>query len=109
MTYKGQPVADGNIVFFPTGNADGKPSGAAIANGRYRIAAEAGPPVGSVRVEIQSYRKTGRKIPDLMGDATRPDRPLIDEKINELPPQFHVDSRLAAEIKPGENTLDFSL
>lgn len=109
VTYKGQPVADGSITFFPTGAAKGKPAGAPIVGGSYQIAAEEGPLVGPARVEIQAFRKTGRQVPDLRGDVSQPNRPLIDEKINVLPPQFNLESQLSETIAAGDNTIDFAL
>ncbi len=109
VTFQGEPVSEGSIVFFPVGDTKGVSAGADIVAGRYELAASEGPVVGTNRVEIQALRKTGRQIPDLMGDVSDPNRPLIDEKVNVLPPQFNVDSQLTREIAAGENQLDFEL
>jgi len=109
VTVQGQPVAEGSIVFFPQGAARGKPAGADIVGGKYTLTAAEGPLVGSARVEIQAFRKTGRKIPDLMGDVSQANRPLIEEKINTLPAKYNVDSKLVRQITVGENSLDFEL
>jgi hypothetical protein len=109
VTVQGQPVAEGNIAFFPQGETRGRPAGAEIVNGEYALTAEEGPLVGSARVEIQAFRKTGRKIPDLMGDVSQANRPLIEEKINTLPAKYNVNSKLVRQITMGENSLDFEL
>lgn len=109
VSYQGKPIADGSITFFPSGATKGKPAGADIINGGYSIAAAEGPLVGQARVEIQAFKKTGRKVPDLMGDVSDPNRPLIEEKVNVLPPQFNLNSKLTRQITAGENALDFDL
>ena len=109
VSYQGNPIADGSITFFPSGATKGKPAGTEIVNGEYTLSAADGPLVGEARVEIQAFEKTGRKIPDLMGDVSNPNRPLIDEKINVLPPQFNVNSTLMRQITSGENSHDFDL
>jgi hypothetical protein len=112
VTYRGQPIQDGTILFSPTGRAKGErlePAGSKIVNGEYHLDGKMGPMVGAQRVEIQAYRKTGRKIPDMLGDVSKPDRPLVDEVIPILPATFNVESTLTADIAPGENTKDFEL
>lgn len=107
-TYRGKPIEQGKIVFHPIAPLSGRPAGGDIVNGTYSIA-ENGPVLGKHRVEIQAYRKTGRKIPDLMGDVSIPNRPLIDETVPILPANFNVESTLTAEIKTSDNTIDFEL
>jgi hypothetical protein len=108
VTYQGKNVEQGVIQFSPIGDTKGRPSGADIVDGKYEIK-ENGPAVGTHRVEIQSYRKTGRKVPDLLGDVSNPNRPMIDEVVPSLPAMYNVESTLTAEIEPEENVRDFDL
>jgi hypothetical protein len=108
VTYQGKAIQQGTIVFHPLPPLIARPAGAEIVDGAYAIK-ENGPVLGKHRVEIQAYRKTGRKIPDLKGDVSVPNRPLIDETVPILPASFNVESSLTAEIEPGDNTRDFEL
>jgi len=108
VTYRGKPIEQGKIVFHPIAPLKARPAGADIVNGAYAIN-ENGPVLGKHRVEIQAYRKTGRKIPDLMGDVSIPNRPLIDETVPLLPASFNVESTLTADITASDNTVNFEL
>jgi len=108
VTYRGKPIEQGTIVFFPMGETKGRQAGAKIVNGEYAIN-ENGPVMGTYRVEIQAYRKTGRKVPDVMGDVSNPNRPLVDETIPILPVTFNLESQLTADITSSDNTKDFDL
>jgi len=109
VTFRGKVVQNGTIVFSPTGGTKGAPAGADIVQGNFSIDVKEGPIVGHHRVEIQAFRKTGNKIPDLLGDVSDPNRPLIDEVVPLLPPKFNLQSKLTAEIKPGDNVVNFNL
>jgi hypothetical protein len=108
VTFKGKNVEQGVIQFSPLGETKGRLCGADIVAGKYEINVD-GPAVGTHRVEIQEFRKTGRKVPDLMGDVSIPNRPLIDEVVPALPAKYNVESTLTAEIEPKENVIDFAL
>jgi len=108
VTYKGKPIETGTIVFHPLPPLKALPAGADITAGTYTIK-ENGPVLGKYRVEIQAYRKTGRRVPDLRGDASIPNRPLVEEKVPILPASFNVESQLTADIANSDNTIDFKL
>jgi hypothetical protein len=108
VTFQGKSIEQGVIQFSPVGDTKGRLCGADIVAGKYEIN-ENGPAVGTHRVEIQEFRKTGRKVPDLLGDVSNPNRPLIDEVVPVLPAKYNVESTLTAEIEPNENVKDFDL
>jgi hypothetical protein len=108
VTYRGKPIDQGKIVFHPIAPMKARPAGADIINGSYTIK-ENGPVLGKHRVEIHAYRKTGRKVPDLMGDVSVPNRPLVDETVSLLPASFNVESTLTADITTSDVTVDFNL
>jgi hypothetical protein len=56
VSYKGQPVNNGQILFYPTGNTQGPVSGASIKDGHYEAVGKGGVPVGTHRVVINGYR-----------------------------------------------------
>jgi hypothetical protein len=105
VTLDGAAIEKGSITFLPTGGTQGPATGAAVADGRYRLSAADGPVVGRNRVEIRAPRRTGRKTP--VWD-TQPDN-LIDESIEIMPARYNSESTLEAEVKPGKNTVNFEL
>ena len=108
VTFQGKNIEQGVIQFSPVGDTKGRLCAADIVAGKYEFNVD-GPAVGTHRVEIQEFRKTGRKVPDLMGDVSIPNRPLIDEVVPTLPAKYNLESILTAEIEPKENVLDFNL
>ncbi len=98
-----QPVEEGTISFVPTGKSTGQPVWGKIQSGSYAIPAKEGPSNGAYRVEIRWPRKTGKKLPALAPF------PESDEHVEAIPTRFNSESELTAEIKPGNNLLDFEL
>lgn len=56
VTYKGEPVQQGEIRFLPDAHSHVPMSGAYIVDGRYLANAKGGVPVGTFQVEIQAFR-----------------------------------------------------
>ena len=101
----GRPLEQGSIVFTPVDGTKGIVTGGRIENGRYRLTGKAGPTIGRNRVEIHAVRKTGRP-------ATKTGNPLEqgdDEYEEAVAPRFNAESTLKFEVKPGENTADFTV
>jgi hypothetical protein len=61
--YESKPVEKGDIRFIPIDGTKGQASYGTIIDGKYEITARGGVSVGKHRVEIQAFRKTGRKVP----------------------------------------------
>jgi hypothetical protein len=100
----GEPLKEGRIRFIPETTSSAGMAVATIADGKYSIPADKGPAIGKARVEITSYRNTGKKIP-------LPDSPgqTEDEKEQFLPEKYNMKSKLRADVQGGENTKDFKL
>src|SRR4051812_43116900 len=58
----GGPLAKGTILFTPLPGTPGDVAGGEIVDGKYSIAAAAGPHAGKHRVEIRALRKSGKKV-----------------------------------------------
>ena len=106
VTWQGKPVEEGLIRFIPDevnseGLAPGKPAFSKITNGDYAVPADRGATVGKNRVEIVSFRKTGRMIEE---EGTK-----SEENVQFLPEQYNTSSTLTADIVAGENTVNFDL
>ena len=109
VTFDGKPIPEGDIIFLPMGQTKGPSAAGKIVQGRYQIH-EKGPVVGTHRVVIHAYRKTGRKIPNSTPPAPGAVREeMINEKIPYIPAQYNAKSTLSAEIRTGDNQRDFEL
>jgi len=104
VTFDGNPIPDGSIIFE---SEDGKtPSvGGQIMNGKYEFV---GPPegVGKKIVRIRAIRKTGRQIE---AGPPAPKGTKVDETEVFIPPIYGEKSTLTAELKSGSNEYDFAL
>lgn len=97
VTLDGQPVANGTIVFTPTGGTKGPMAMAEIANGQYAITNN--PPVaGKHSVKIQGFRDTAKK--DDRGQ-------VIGEQF--IPDKYNDKTTLTVDIAKGTNSRDFEL
>lgn len=110
VTYQGQPVESGTMTFSSLGSALECSGSANIEKGCYALLATEGMKPGAYRIQIEGYRKTGRKIPDLATPLPpNQERAMIDERIPYLPPKFNEDSNLQVEIATDGQELNFDL
>ena len=97
VSYAGQPVADGEIIF-----ADAAGSGASavgrIEKGRYTLQATA----GENQVRITASKETGRMLEGGMGAK-------IPERIDLIPAQYNTATTLNRTVDPHALTIDFDL
>jgi hypothetical protein len=103
VTVDGEPMEYGVIAFIPDGE-EARVSGSPIRNGTYSIPEEKGANAGSYRVEIHWNKLTGKRIRNPL-DATE----MIDEMEEGLPPRYHKNSELTAEVSAEQTTFDFDL
>lgn len=107
VTLDGKPLASGGILFTPVKGTKGPVTGGAIKDGRYQLPQDSGPVAGWYRVEIHATRKTGRMVPAPFKRAGEND--TVEEQEEAVAPRFNFESTLEVEVKPGENTADFSV
>ena len=105
VTYRGDPVQDGQIRFVPQGNTAGPLTIEPITNGRYRCARSGGVPCGTHRVEIYSF-----------APATSPPAPFgpaatLAQREQTLPEKFNTNSQFTVTIaaESGDTVHDFTL
>jgi len=100
VTLNGEPLPKASLFFVPVG-AEGRVSNAVTDEaGRYELrygGGRAGALIGSHRVEI----RTGGEGYDEDGN--------FFETRERLPPQYHAQSRLTAEVAEGSNEINFDL
>ena len=107
ITYEGQPIANGDIMFYPKAGTAGPVSGAPIRNGEYTADGKGGVPVGEHRVEIRAFRvRETTVLPEGMSAEDMP-----GQRLQYLPAEFNSQTTLEASIATGERrqTVNFYL
>ncbi len=105
ITFDDQPVASGTIVFVPTGASPGASASGEIVAGHFTIPRKQSPSVGTHRVEVLAMRNNGKKE----AGSPYPPGTMVDDIEQYIPARYNHKSELQAEIKSGDNTIDFKL
>ena len=104
VTWDGQPLPSGSIVFLPLTGTESPTAGGDIVDGKFSIPAKKGTFEGKFRVEITAERPSGRKIPH-PGSGE-----LVEELEQYLPVRYNTASELEVEVEVGvPNRLEFPL
>lgn len=107
VTVDGQPLETAEIKFFPLADVNGESIGAAVANGEYEIPSTQRIKEGEYQVQIRSYRSTGKKVWDGMGDGEN--KVMVDEFRQFLPNRYNDASELKVALKQGDNEFNADL
>lgn len=99
VSYNGQPVPEGRILFRNTG--DGRAYSAPIADGAYEVMCEA----GQMRVEIIASRVIPGKFKK--GENNEPEPIPVAEMY--IPTKYNSASTLTAEVKTSSTEIPFDL
>ncbi len=104
VSLDGSPLPTGTITFH---HADkGAAASGEITDGAFSIPAASGPSPGECKVEIFSFKKTGRKIPGIAADGSG----KTDEMVQVVPTQFNSSSTLKQTLNAnGEKACVFDL
>ena len=105
VSFNGEPLSEGSIVFIPEGGNSGPSAGGTIHEGKYSIGRKKGPIVGTNRVEINAVRETGKMVTVGMGRGAVE----MAERIEVIPAMYNTASELKEDLKPGRNETDFNL
>ena len=103
VTYDGEAVDAGTISFLPLAGSKQRVSGGEIADGAYSVPEADGANSGKYRVEIHWAKKTGKQHYD--GELQME----VDDRREALPPRFHTESELTADVSPKQTKFDFLL
>lgn len=94
VTFDGQPVEDGEIVFLPA-NSQGVPRAVKIVDGQFQCRL----PEGEKRVEITATRESPTPAPDGLPNYE-----------SYIPAMYNTESKLTADVRAvGDNALTFDL
>jgi hypothetical protein len=95
VTWNGDPIPEGYIVFMPE-DRTAAPESSTITAGTFRFRSTA----GTKKVEISADRQVGERDP-VMNTVARE---------SYIPPWYNEETTLAAEVTPdGDNRFEFSL
>jgi hypothetical protein len=103
VTLDGKPVPQVNITFVPETQGGSPSFGSTDANGKYTLLFSqdrAGAMLGKHRVEIEAQEPE-------VGDDGEPIAPAAE--VVPIPVKFSQPGALSAEVKSGNNTIDFPL
>jgi hypothetical protein len=100
ITYDGQPVQRGKILFRAS-RGDGPTAAAIVEDGKFIVRVAP----GAKHVAIEGFRTIGRRH----YDPRNPASPMIDVVEQILPARYNAKSELTCEIVPGAPTCDFAL
>ena len=103
VTYDGETVDAGSISFLPLSDGEQRVSGGSIEGGAYVVPEEQGANAGKHRIEIRWQKATGKKIRDPQSGE------MVEQRAEGLPPKFHKDSELTADVSASQTKIDFDL
>lgn len=98
VTYDGQPIESGRIMFRET-QGEQRAFSAEIVNGAYKAETATGP----MRVEVIG----SRLVPGKFDESNPGEKVPMGEMY--IPEKYNSRSELTADIQPGENTVNFDL
>jgi hypothetical protein len=111
VTYQGEPVANGTVLFAPCDGTTGPSIVAKIVDGRYRTDSQGGLASGNYRVEILGYRKGAgdRQSPGPAPQVGPPAHANAPQQY--LPEKYNVKTQLKTKVDAGAGSLtqDFTL
>ncbi len=100
VTFDGQPVKDGHVLFTPL-DGNGQTGGGTIREGK--LLAEK-VPTGKMKVELHGNKVVGkRKAYDT------PESPWEDDVAELLPPKYNFKSDMTLEVKRGAQDVKYDL
>jgi hypothetical protein len=109
VSYKGEPVAFGDIVFEPTEAWKEFYCQGQIIDGKYSIE-QHGPVVGKNRVEIHGFRQSEQLVPDIAGRRLDEKPTMAKGLIPYIPAEYNDMSQLSIDVAAGANVnIDFDL
>lgn len=106
VSMDGKPLADGTISFVSADPRRGQNRNAPIVNGRFELPAREGLVAETeFKVEIKSFRKTGRKYPNADPSLSH------DEVEQVIPKRYNTETELRVTVSrnPAENEWSFDL
>jgi hypothetical protein len=103
VSFDGKPIQEGTITFEGTDGAP--PAQGQIKDGKYEIPAQAGPVADkSYRVKINSMKKTGKTVKNIMDETT----PTMEVMAEAIPSMFNAQSTMKKTISSDSSKNQFT-
>ena len=106
VSFEGEPIKEGSIIFVPVVGVQGAPVQLEIRDGKYSSSADPkdsrGVVIGSNDVQIFSTKSTGKMVKNPLNE-------LVPEIVQAIPVKFNEQTELNREIKAGAQELNFDL
>jgi hypothetical protein len=107
VAYRGEPVNNGEILFYPSGDTKGPVSGASIKDGHYEAVGKGGVPVGTHRVVVRGFRAAARSAKAAATAAKIGIEGGVREQY--LPAKYNDQTTLEVTVNSDQVTHDFQL
>ncbi|MGE3778815.1 MAG: hypothetical protein AB7F89_16645, partial [Pirellulaceae bacterium] len=104
VTVNGQPLESGEILFVPVDK--GESEGAPISGGQYALANSQRLTPGEYQVQIRSFKGTGKKRWDGMGEENNPNKTMVEDMVQFIPEKYNNTSQLTVTLRAGSNDFD---
>jgi hypothetical protein len=107
VTYKGEPVTDGEVIFVPDEGSNATPGAAMIVDGKYEMKGNGGLMAGRYRVEFRAYQPSATTE-----EPGSPGNPLGSNPRDQiLPERFQAKSTEVLEVTASQGPIakDFNL
>ena len=101
VTYRGQPVADGEVRLYPKAGTEAPMTGGLVRDGRYAVEARGGVLPGTYRVEVTAYRSRPQ--------AAGADVEKADAAGQYLPAKFNAKTELELVVPPSRDPVTHDL
>jgi hypothetical protein len=109
VTYNGKPISSGVILFVPLPSCPVPSAAAEITDGKYRVDARGGVPVGTHKIKIEGYRKPANAPQPSTAALSGLPAPTLREQY--VPSRYNAGTQLEITIPSGSGTItkDFDL
>lgn len=106
VTFRGEPIKEGEICFIPTKGADAPATGALILDGQYFANGNGGVPVGIHRIEIVAGLRKGLagRIAQVGNSPSNLKAKEAPKKLR-LPAKYNSQSELTIAVEPGSGRI----
>lgn len=107
ITVNGEPLEQAELKFVPTNSSGGDEIGTVVTNGEYSLVDPDRLKETEYQVQIRSFRSTGKKVWDGMGDGTN--KNMVEDVKQFIPIKYNDASELRVSLKRGRNEFSTDL
>jgi hypothetical protein len=113
ISFAGEPMPSGTIRFVPTEGTKTPPGAAQIIDGKYRVEARGGVPVGTHRIEIEAFRalspEAAAAAETARLQAEHPHLEFPPAREQYIPAKYNNETELKITIPPGSGEIEHNI